>query len=709
MGKQQFGIFVAVGLMAASFFASPEKIEAGKLKFDGVTDKSPVSYRPGEKMKFVFNLEYGQELPEGTQFYVQWTRSGDDGLSRTGFEPIAEGRPVKIATSIDRPGFVRVQAVLTDVTGRRFNYMLNNERMASHVFEGGAGAAVDDILPANEEPADFDAFWAGCKGELAKVPLNPVVVDVPTNRIPAKFAATHRLQAVTVPCAGPRPVTGFLIVPAGAKARSLPVVVSFDGYGEGGQGAYPDAWMYEVANAKIHFHVNAHGYELMREDAYYKDFFAKIPSYAFDIEENMKPETCYFHGMALRVVRAFDFVKTLPEWNGRDLIAQGGSQGGLQTSWAGSLVEGLTECRPSVTWCSDIDGTSVGRQGGWRPDFRPGLAYYDTVFHARRIPASCRLEITRAGLGDYVCPPSGLAAQYNAANCPKSIVWMQNSTHMFVPSPAHTYTNAAPKGCGRKGVAPSAGDTACKTDFVKAEFNGKWQFDKGDGFAAIEFGGRANLRKGRGAGGADLPVMQKVSLRGVLVAEKAGEAVVGVGADWWWTCVVNGKEIVGRTRAMPGGNGKASFEKTDWLFRVPVEAGENEVRLDIVLGEHGTVAIGAIQPEEVADGLSTKLEEDYAFYTENYPAPETVPFKPEVSSGGKVRFRTAQPYPAGIEYKLEGDKEWRQAWDASMSCKHKVVLPLGRGEKCTCREIQHVFLGGWSVLRGEEMTLAVEP
>jgi len=49
----------------------------------------------------------------------------------------------------------------------------------------------------------------------------------------------------------------------------------------------------------------------------------------FHSEENAKPETAYFGGMAWRVVRAIEYLKSLPEWNGRDLTVRGGSQGAL--------------------------------------------------------------------------------------------------------------------------------------------------------------------------------------------------------------------------------------------------------------------------------------------------------------------------------------------------------------------------------------------
>lgn len=687
------GIATLAGCLAPAVrnivIQKPAAIDAGKLRFDSATDKPPTSYRVGEEMVFSFTVKNNQPLPDGMQFFVIWTRSGDDGVFRTGFEPISEGQPVKVRTAIATPGFVRMKVRLTDIAGRVFAEL-----------DGGAGANVEEILPATSEPADFDAFWAKCHDDLAKLPVKAQLAAVATNHMPAGRIATHTLQAVTVACAGPRPVTGFLAMPKDAQARSLPVVVSFDGYGPGLQGGYPGESLY--ADDSIRFHVNAHGYDLMREEAYYKDFFAARSDYAMSIAENKKPETAYFHGMAMRVMRAFDFVKTLPEWNGKDLVAQGGSQGGLQTSWAGSLVKGLTVCRPSVTWCADVDGTSIGRLGGWRPAYAPGLAYYDAALHARRIPQSCRLVISRAGLGDYVCPPSGLAAQYNAAGCPKSIAWVQNSTHMVVPPDKREYVVSAPAGQAIKGQAVRARQKLYVADWVPAEFTGNWILDNGTSVAPIKFSGRENLRIGRGAKGADLPVMHVVKLAGELDARRAGEAVIGVGADWWWTCRVNGKEIFGRPHAIPGANAKSSFEKTDWIFRVPVLKGRNKVELDVTLGQHGWVAIGTIGNELIEKGISLTPENDYRFFTGNFRRPDSVPFEPVRGAGGTVAFKTAQAFPAGIEYRAADEKAWKAVWDPGKRTSHKVRLALDPDKEYVIRPVQHVFRGDWEVARGAE-------
>ena len=194
-----------------------------------------------------------------------------------------------------------------------------------------------------------------------------------------------------------------------------------------------------VTPGQLVLRINAHGQELGRDEAYYKEFFESIKSrgysYAFDPEQNKDPENCFFNGMVLRVLRAMEYLKSRPEWNGKDLIAAGGSQGGLQTMWAAALDPDVTVALPSITWCCDLAGASKdGRlTGPWRLKYVPELDYYDPVFMAKRIKTA-EVKIQRAGLGDYTCPPSGLAISYkNLATPRKSIRWVQGSDHGFVP------------------------------------------------------------------------------------------------------------------------------------------------------------------------------------------------------------------------------------------------------------------------------------
>ena len=402
-----------------------DKLQIHDLQLVGTTTASPLSYRIGEEMEFVFSLKDPRAVTSGRPFFLAWSRRGDDGALASGFEPISLERPVRVRTSLARPGFVHLSASVSALPTPVENSPLLQ-------FEGGAGADIASLTPSATRPDDFDAFWARQRALLDAVPLAPELHRLGGAFFPAgaRIPDSLAMFRVKIPCAGPRPVTGLLAVPK--APGKYPARVVFDGYSK-----VPTQAHRMMTEGVVTLHINAHGYELFQDQAYYDAFFAPIErrfGYALDPEENRDPETAYFRGMALRVMRAFDFVKTIPEWNGRDLIASGGSQGGLQAVWAASLVPGITRCETYITWCSNMAGAALDhRLPGWHPEYVRGLDYFDTVFHAARIPASCFVDFERIGLGDYTCPPSGVTMVYNAVRGPKRAAYYQNSTHAYVP------------------------------------------------------------------------------------------------------------------------------------------------------------------------------------------------------------------------------------------------------------------------------------
>jgi cephalosporin-C deacetylase-like acetyl esterase len=375
----------------------------------------------------VFLIDFNankQTVPAG--YTLRINRTGDDGLTKSAkYDLDKVNGTIRFTTSTKGPGFVRILAMIFDAKGKRVG-------KAQQTFDGGAGVNIDKLKPAAEEPADYDAFWDKQKKRLDAVPVKA------ERKLISKPNAPVLVYAVKIDCAGPRPVTGYLTIPANAKAKSIAAQVNYQGYGTHVQ-TVPKTG----PKNKIHLTINAHGYDLGKDKAYYKDFFEKIKSngkgYAFDSKQNSDREAAYFNGMALRVMRSLQYVKSLPEWNGKTLIVAGGSQGGLQTMWAAALDKDVTAAHPGVTWCCDLAGHSkLKRLNGWRPAYVPALDYYDPVFHARRV--KCKVIITRAGLGDYVCPPSGLAICYNELKCPKLINWVQSSTHGYVQKGTQKFT-----------------------------------------------------------------------------------------------------------------------------------------------------------------------------------------------------------------------------------------------------------------------------
>ncbi len=696
-------LFCLTALFCQAQTAKLPYVESHELKLQFKTDKSPIAYKVGEDINITVSLDYGKQKDPMPEFYLQWTCNSDSGQQDAGMGKIAPDKPLTVKTKLDRPGFVRFVGILIDQYGRKFAHIVGNDRVEQRL-DCSVGADVDKILPANVEPADFRAFWKKQRELLDTIPVKPVMKKMDeTKFIPKQHAGKFDVWEVTVPCAGPRPVTGHLIMRKDAKAKSLPVQVSFDGYGPGAQGAPPAAgWFYVVAADKILFKINAHGYELGQSNDYYKKFFAARPNYAFNAKENDKPETSYFYGMALRVMRAFDFVKTLPQWDGKNLIAQGGSQGGLQATWAGSLVPELTECRPHVTWCCDINGTSIGRMGGWRPDYRPGLAYYDAVFHTRSIPKTCLLNIDRIGLGDYVCPPSGLAAQYNAATCPKKAVWVQNSTHMSVPPNVERFPVSAPASDKEppRGIPDEMRSKLGRSvdeEIPPCSFDPEaWTLTVNGKTEKIKFSGRENFKTLK-----QLPVMTKLVLEGILNLKDNGCVYLGVGADWWWELFVDGEPVYGRIRSMPGGNGKDTFEKTDWIVPVPLDEGCHRISLKVTLGENGTVAFGSYIPGH-QNTLEQKDFDLYRMYRQKYPFPEVkTKYSHKLFNPDCIVFETAQAYPAAVEVLRKGEKKWQSFRCGNFDTDHSVKLPFALKKGDSVRIAQHVFLGGWEIFRTE--------
>jgi cephalosporin-C deacetylase-like acetyl esterase len=440
---KRISIAAIAALVAIGSFANPKALQKAWLK--GTTDKAPIYYKPGETLVFTIEpQEIKGKLPAG-KYFLQWERTGDDGVEEKGKEPFT-GKPFVYKTSIAKPGFVRLYAIVVDENGQPFKkkkptfkgdpnspegraaYRRYKKIRRHIIFDGGAAADIDTLQQGAPEPADFDAFWAKQKAELAKVPFNAKRIERESGNPMA------RLYAVSVDCTGGMPVTGYLSIPKAAeKGEKFPLRIEAFGYGVGEQHAPR-----KPSDKAIDFRINAHGF-LLREfggtDEYYKTYPDRISSngytYAFDPKQNSNPETCYFRGMILRMIRAIQYTKSLPEWNGKDISVSGSSQGGAFAIWAAGCGEGVTRAFSTVTGFCDHGKELVGRlQGKWpRIKYVPALGYFDTVNFAKRIPATCRVDIPRAGLGDYTCEPSGIAILWNNLKCPKTIVWMQGSQH----------------------------------------------------------------------------------------------------------------------------------------------------------------------------------------------------------------------------------------------------------------------------------------
>jgi hypothetical protein len=448
----------AFATYAVGTVLEPENIDISEVKLKARTDKdNPIDYVEGEPIRFDFWLDGVEALPaeiRGRQpCYVIWTRTADDGVTVKGTNTISLTEGFSVTTSLAIPGIIKMTGTLVGSDYKAFEYYDSSNSKKNVTFGGGAGVATEKMQLSTVEPADFDQFWAEAKAKLATVPFegNVELVDI----TPSGAANNFTIYAAKVPCFGPRPVTGWVTIPKNVPAGGLPIQASFDGYGC--VTAIPKAptWGYST---NVHFHINAHGYDVVnRDNKYYQDFNDYINKtnrtfngttygYALAPQDYDNPTNTYFYYMAMRVMRAFQYLKSRPEWNGRDVIASGGSQGGLQTMWAGGLVDGITEIKPSITWGCDI-GCPFNGNGNpypsrtWGIPSVPGAYYFDSALHARRVPRDCIANITRIGMGDYTCPPRGVLLSYYNMKCAVSAYLVQGSDHGYSPPPPNqTFT-----------------------------------------------------------------------------------------------------------------------------------------------------------------------------------------------------------------------------------------------------------------------------
>ncbi len=279
-----------------------------------------------------------------------------------------------------------------------------------------AGVIIDPfkIKAGAEKPADFDEFWDKEIKKMQAVPMNPVLEEV---KLEDKRIRAWKFK---LDCGDNNFAYGYISMPAKADAKSLPAIAQFQG--ASCMGLRNVSTYY--AHSAIHVSMSPHQSECGQDKEYYRAFEKSIRGY------NKKDATdrnkYYMKGMILRVVRTLEFIKSYPEWDGKNLITHGESQGGFQSLVGAALDKDVSLCISCVPAMSDHLGYKRGNPNGWpyviaMKDDKPiseefakeaekVLPYYDNVNFATRI--KCPIWIS-TGLKDKTCPPSGVLAVYN--------------------------------------------------------------------------------------------------------------------------------------------------------------------------------------------------------------------------------------------------------------------------------------------------------
>lgn len=312
----------------------------------------------------------------------------------------------------------------------RLTAKIDGQTLRHHVK---VGFSPEKIEPFTKKPADFDGFWQKGLDELAKTPLKYTITPAPlysTDKIDAylvKLIVNRQNQAVY----------GYLTMPKGAKPGSCPIVMCPPG---AGIKTIKDPMLhkYYAESGCIRFEIEIHGLnpEMTPEQ------FAEI-SKAFSGKENGylsngldNRDNYYMRRVYLACVRAIDFLTTLPEWDGKNIGVQGGSQGGALAIVTAALDPRVTAVAANHPALSDMGAFKAKRADGY-PHFSriPGsdtpekletMAYYDVVNFARNL--KCPVFMTW-GYNDNTCAPTTSYAVYNVITSPKKALLTPINEH----------------------------------------------------------------------------------------------------------------------------------------------------------------------------------------------------------------------------------------------------------------------------------------
>lgn len=372
-----------------------------------VPDHADWTYKTGERARVEVQF-YKYGIPRDG--VVSYTVGGDclPDDSR-GSVRLRNGRAtIDIGTS-GKPAF-RDLRLQTEIDGTVYHH---------HVK---VGFSPGEIRPFTKEPADFRRFWDDALAEAAAFPLRYTAEPAPEYTTGKTECRLVRLQTDRH-----HHIYGYLLVPRGAGKGSCPVVLTPPGAGVKTIKRVAEG-MYYPENGVIRFVTEIHGIDPRLPEPAFDDirsaFDGRTKGYLYQGLDNR--DNYYMKHVYIGLVRCIDFLTSLPEWDGRNVIVQGGSQGGALAIVAAGLDKRVTQCVANHPALSDMAAASAGLTGGY-PHFTAGegmltpektavMAYYDVVNFARYVTAATFMTW---GYNDNTCPPTTSYAVWNTLKCPK--------------------------------------------------------------------------------------------------------------------------------------------------------------------------------------------------------------------------------------------------------------------------------------------------
>lgn len=404
-------VFLYIGTLCAVTAQPTEQM----IRVQVTPDRSDFLYQEGKSVKFTVSVLKNSVPLENIQ--VSYEISEDMMKPfKSASQVIKKGSIIIDAGTMNKPGFLRCEVYA---------------KYGDKVYKGLAtvGFNPEKIEPTEKYPNDFWDFWNKAKSDAAKIPM-----DIKMTLIPERCNDKLNVYNVSVQSFeyGNR-LYGVLCVPKGDK--KYPAILKLPG---AGVRAYKGD-MDSASKGYIVFEIGIHGIPVdMTNNVYQNLYDGALKGYhTFNLDNR---DNYYYKRVYLGCVRAIDFIYTLPEFDGSNVIAYGGSQGGalsIVTTALDSRVKALVAYYPALC---DLTGYLHGRAGGWPHMFKKlennvpekikTAQYYDVVNFARNIKVPGYFSF---GYNDMVCPPTSVFSALNMINASKEIFVSEDTGHYAYP------------------------------------------------------------------------------------------------------------------------------------------------------------------------------------------------------------------------------------------------------------------------------------
>ena len=386
-------------LLPVLFALSCSCLAADTPKLTVIADREMPKYQCGETVVFYISAVNadGTPITSGTLDYQLKLCSRCDLTLRSGKIELGE-KPVEFKATLEEPGFLYL----------RVSGTLDGKKLWA---AGGAAFEPEKLTPLQEEPADFDRFWAETLARQNACP--PVELE----KLEQFSNEERNCYLVKVPTPDGQTIYGFLSEPA--RPGRYPAVVNLPGAGAGYYG--PDTeWPAEGVIAlrmNVHTYRPADSYPAIQKQ--YKEAYGTKLNYLRQNTEDREKHV-YFRSHPA-ISRAIDFVASRPNFDGRHFVAYGGSQGGTLGMAMAALNSRLTAVAALVPGFGDHAGFLKGRSNSHllypvrnepeRLEKAKAVAgYYDSAFFARRAKIPVLMS---AGYIDPTCTPASVYVIYN--------------------------------------------------------------------------------------------------------------------------------------------------------------------------------------------------------------------------------------------------------------------------------------------------------